>query len=615
MKKVLICATWMALMFTSCSKDMDFSAPSAPESQHAESVFGVKFAPSHTWSSTKTGDVAITANSTIKKVQVLSIVNGVREDGDTYMTMTVLNEAELNGNTQITLRYDAPTNNNGLYVAFISDDNYAVRKIEGNKVSLEATSQKVAKRAPLDEGIVLPTGEFKLAKTTPSYANERGWVPGELLYDMDEESYQQMKMTPVAYNEQTLKDLKDIVMAYFPQKGENLKFVKASGFYNENSYPISTGYEPIIVSPFYKQDGSDGKKGSDWGCEVYNSDLYYYYFKDEDLGSDPIAYIKSLPKYKAIPFNQYYTDKKEDNILGKRYSYALIYWGDGTPTLGETVGTFNFPKGYKIGFMVRSKTDYQENGKGKNGEFYLDGRMNEHINTYGMLGSAKSKLQNGEPRGAWMTIDNHLVLCFETGADTDFNEILMEVEGGIEGIIAFPEPDGNVFTYCFEDTDNGDYDMNDVVIKAIRKNNTTVEYSIIACGAHDELYVKNINSGAIQDSKEIHSLFGLTNEFVNTEKNAAKLAPITVQKTVLSTFSLSDPNTQPYIFNKTKNLERHISKEGEDPHGLMIPNDFLYPLEKVCVKDAYLEFNNWGQNYVLSTDWYTKPEDGKVYNK
>ena len=609
MKKVLFCVAWMALVFTSCSKDMNFSAPSDEQTKHAESVFGVQFAPDHTWSSTTTGDVVIKANSTVKKVQVLAITQGVREDDETYTSMSVLNETELNGNTQVTLRYDAPSNNEGLYVAFISDDNYAVRKMDGNTVSLETTAQKSARRSPQDDGIVLPTGEFKLSAAIPSYANKRGWVPGELLYEMSEENYQQMKMTPLAYNEQTLKNIKDIVMSYFPQKGENLKFVKASGFYNEKSYPIATGYEPIIISPFYKQDGAPK-----WGPEVYNSDLYYYYFKEEDLGSDPVAYIKSLPKYKAIPFNQYYNNQ-EDYVLGKRYSYALLYWGDGIPTIGETVGTFTFPKGYKIGFMVRSKTDYQENNRGKDGEFYLDGRLNDHINSYGMLGVAQKKLNDGEPRGTWITIDNHLVMCFETGADTDFNEILMEVEGGIEGIVAFPEPDGNVFTYCFEDTEKGDYDMNDVVIKATRKNNTTVEYSIIACGARDQLYVKNINSGSILDDAEIHSLFGLTNEFINTEKNATKRNPIKVTKTVPQTFSLADPNTQPYIFNKTKNLERHISKQGEDPHGIMIPNDFLYPLEKVCIKDAYLEFNNWGQNPVLSTDWYTKPIESKVYNK
>jgi LruC domain-containing protein len=57
-----------------------------------------------------------------------------------------------------------------------------------------------------------------------------------------------------------------------------------------------------------------------------------------------------------------------------------------------------------------------------------------------------------------------------------------------------------------------------------------------------------------------------------------------------------------------------ISRYGEDPHAIMIPYDFKYPLEKVCIKNAYGEFNNWGMNKVESTDWYTKPITENVWN-
>ena len=129
-----------------------------------------------------------------------------------------------------------------------------------------------------------------------------------------------------------------------------------SGFYNDNCYPITTGDEPILVTPVYKSD-----KAKQYGNEVYNSDLYYYYFKEENVGSDPQAYFESLPKYKAIPFNECFGET-EDDVIKKHGAYALIYWGDGTPTEG-TVGNYQFPEGYKIGFMVRAKTDFVENGK------------------------------------------------------------------------------------------------------------------------------------------------------------------------------------------------------------------------------------------------------------
>ena len=57
-----------------------------------------------------------------------------------------------------------------------------------------------------------------------------------------------------------------------------------------------------------------------------------------------------------------------------------------------------------------------------------------------------------------------------------------------------------------------------------------------------------------------------------------------------------------------------MSEKGQDPHGIMIPYDFAYPKEKVCIKNAYGQFMNWGQNPVSSTDWYEHPEDGKVMN-
>ena len=127
--------------------------------------------------------------------------------------------------------------------------------------------------------------------------------------------------------------------------------------------------------------------------------------------------------------------------------------------------------------------------------------------------------------------------------------------------------------------------------------------------------MKNINAGKIKDNAEVHNLFGVsdTKTFINTESGGTTYPAVTVTKTVGAEFKLADPTTAPYIYDATTGQEVKMSKIGEDPHGIMIPNDFKYPLEKVCIKNAYLEFNNWGQNSVTSTDWYTKPVPGKVY--
>jgi hypothetical protein len=392
-----------------------------------------------------------------------------------------------------------------------------------------------------------------------------------------------------------------MVFSYFKNGRiyKNLTRAKSSGLYNDKCYPLTTGSDPIILSPVYKNDGGYQ--------EVENSDLYYYYFKEDQVGSDPVAYFESLPKYKAIQFNQCIAD---DDVIEKHCAYALVYWGDGVPD-ENTVGSFYFPEGYKIGLMVRAKTT-AEGGK-KQGELYGDGRLNNYINFYDKCNFRSSNLGQDGPRIAWMTVDNRMLCCFESGTDSDFNDIILEVEGGVEEFIAIPQQEQNEYTFCFEDRDLGDYDMNDVVVKASRSGNK-VTWSIVACGAYDELYLMNIKSGKIQDNKEIHALFDKPQEtFINTVVGAEKLEPITVTKTVAADFSFMDDTKQPYIYNKTTGKTIKLSLAGQDPHGIMIPFDFKYPREKRAIHIAYPQFNNWGVNPVLSTDWYQKPNYNEVY--
>ena len=609
MNKMVFLAVLGSLTFASCSKDLDSNEPenanvvtSDDIKANVEKVFGVTFDPNHDWCSTTSGVVTIHSNSAVQKVRLYVCVEEINEDGETVTSMRVLNEKETQGQSTVTLNYDAPKDNLGLFVAFISDSQYTVKKVTDNTVSID--SHAMTRSLPTD--LIFPTGTFTLATVEESYASARGWNPGEKLYQLSD--YTAQKMTVGEYSQEFSDLFRTMVFSLLKngRKYNNLNIVKTNMDYNEKVYLETTGEEPIVISPVYKNDGG-------WK-EVVNSDLYYYYFKESDLGDDPVAYLKSLPKYKAIQFDQCI---KDDDVISRHASYALLYWGDGVPVTEQdanekkTVGKYDFPAGYKIGFMVRAKTTAEN--LAKQGELYADGRLNNDINNYGNFKS--SKMGTDGPRAAWLTLNDKMLLCWESGTDTDFNDIVMEVEGGVEGFISFPFPEYNEYTYCFEDTELGDYDMNDVVIKAVRKSDTQIQYSIVACGGWDELFVRNINVGAIKDDAEVHALFGKKPlQFVNTESDVAPASVITVTKTVPSTFSFLDSTTDPYIFNKTTGKTIYLSRKGEDPHGIMIPNDFKYPLEKVCIKDAYLEFNNWGKNSVSSTKWYTNPVIDKVRN-
>lgn len=614
MKKLLTFAATGLLVFASCSKTADLYDPTNVEpttttpteediNANVQKVFGVSFDPNHDWSSTVTGEVKIIANSSIKKVQVIAYVSEIGLDDEEVTSMRVMNEAELNGQTTVTLKYDAPAVNLGIFVAFISDSDYILKMVENGQANIA----DAAKTRGLPEGLILPTGEFAIGEAIPSYANERGWIPGEMLYGLSD--YTAQKMTPTAYSAEFTAAFRALVFSHFKngRSYNNLPLVISSGYYNDNAYPFTTGKDPIIISPVYKCDGCL-KTDTGYGYEIYNSDLYYFYFDENnaEYKANPVEFLQKLPKYKAIQFKDLYIEK-EDDVLEKRGSYALLYYGDGTPEVG-TKGSYTFPEGLSIGFMVRANTTFES--KKKQGELYGDGRLNNDINNYSKCNFKSSNLGTDGPRVAWITFQGKKLMCWESGTDTDFNDIILEVEGGVD-IPNIPiDPEYNTYTYCFEDTPVGDYDLNDVVIKAVRKSDTKVEYSIVACGAHDELYIKGIGI----DDKEVHSLFKAdTKTFVNTQKGGTPLTTDIVEWTVTKEFSIADPNTAPYIYDKTTNVTIKLSKKGEDPHGIMIPNDFKYPLEKVCIKDAYTEFNNWGKNPVTSTDWYTKPVTGNVY--
>jgi hypothetical protein len=428
---------------------------------------------------------------------------------------------------------------------------------------------------------------------------------------MSDDAYKAWKQAAEPYSAEYTQLFEDLIFSYLQNKVRNYDLIMESKLVNDKVYPVTTGNEPIIISPVYKRDQAER-----WGNEVWNSDLYYYYFKEEAL-ADFIAnnpdkteadFLNALPKYKAIPFNQHFGVKEDDNVE-KRASYTLIYWGDGEPQYG--VPGQAFPEGYKIGFMVRAKTISE--APRKQGELYGDGRLNNKINAWPNFSS--SKLGTDGPRAAWLNVEDRLFITFESGTDDDYNDIILEVEGGVDPISFIPEFERDFYTFCFEDRELGDYDMNDVVIRATRINETTVEYSIVACGAYDQLQVRNVNGATIKDDKEIHALFGApkTETFINTD-GSTPYEPVTDQVTVSNDFSFLNAATQPYIHNVTMGKDIKLSQKGEDPHGIMIPYAFRWPKEKTCIKDAYLRFNEWGQNSrINSTDWYKYPVEENVY--
>ncbi len=315
---------------------------------------------------------------------------------------------------------------------------------------------------------------------------------------------------------------------------------------------------------------------------------------------------------RSIWYMEPYTGSK--NIAIKDESYYVL------PLVINAVSNI-IPKGYRIGFMLRkskSKNEFNISivSDSNNGCCYGDRRLNQEINQFpGHFGIANSKYSMAidDPRMAVFEANGKVYLTFEDGSDCNFSDLIIELGGSVSPIGYIPDVFGQVYTFCFEDRDEGDYDLNDIVIKAVRMDATHVKYSIEACGGTDKVYLRNIGGKLLNEDTELHALFNATG-VVNVGSSHVDAVSEIIE--VDPSFSFADKKDIFYIYNATTGKEIHIAEMGEDPHAIMIPGDFRYPLEGTCIKDAYPAFINWSKDRTSDIDWYIDPEIGvKVYKQ
>ena len=631
-------------------------------------VFGTTFSADQDWSSTKKYTVSVTADAPmddIAKVQILTEAPYFNEDA------RVLNEATVSKGQSVSITYDCPSEYTDLVAACVDSKGiYYVAGFKAGDSSVKFTEVAKARTRAAYSLPDLPTASgLKMkyknshfsfnairaqmagtegASNTIDYWKNSDW-DNERLWMLSNEggnsTWKVEKQTiyrTVTITEEEKSGLQTVLEAVggkdahdATHKAINLNTIRNSPVYQlTNNYLVADGKAPITVTPVQLQT-------TDY---VYDN-LYYYYFKPSNLTGkseeEQITYLKNLPKIKCVDCKLVKTASGTASGNGdyfKVHEYVLPYYGDleSFTTNDVTVQDFTIPEGYYVGFMMRkSKTNYLDsytadndiyaNGtnyskktyEGKeDGEVYADGRLNKQINQYPFFHQAVDKgMELDDPRAAIFGANQKAYVMFEEGCDVNFMDLIVEVNGGLKEVDAAQQINNNVYTFCFEDRNLGDYDMNDVVIKAERLNISQVKYTVVACGAYDELYLRNINGQTLNTTTEIHALFGVNNlsTFINTQSK--NYEPVSEVITVDPSFSFTDFSKQIYIYNKTANYDVKLAQKGEDPHAIMIPCDFKYPIEKTCIKHAYTMFNSWGENPVTSTDWYLYPVSGKVFEE
>ena len=279
-----------------------------------------------------------------------------------------------------------------------------------------------------------------------------------------------------------------------------------------------------------------------------------------------------------------------------------------------------FKQGYNIGIMLRKGRDTtiasDKLTNRRNGCLYSYGELNKEINTFGDFNTAVTtySMQLNSPRIAVYQANNKSYLTFEDGSDTNFGDIIIESKSGVEKIEE-DEVDVEYMSYmmCFEDSPKADYDLNDVVLKFQRISDTEVKVSLVACGAYDELRLGGLNGKVLNGNTEIHEYFGVDQQtYINTDGRTTG-EPITEIFNIDENMPIWQFMRKVYIIDETTGIDIKLSEKGDSPCAIIVPGNINYPMEKVCITEAYPDFKAWVNNATENRDWYKNVEEKKVY--
>jgi hypothetical protein len=657
MTKKLFFILASSLLIASCSKHeiVPITPPSDDQQatkDRAKEILG-NIDPAQEWNSIKSGSVTITADAQLQdivKIQILTESPILNENAK------VLAEANVKKGESVTLSYDAPNVYSQLMAACVNKNGVYYQKVfnigETNVRFTSNTSSQVARRAAASEAPTFTT--LKLKKPRQSFNAQRTIHSDESAYSIWKDSkWENEQMWDLADNQTfdkgwkldemtnrghlfrdingfadgeqaTVEAIVNSALNKYDKSGwngkrNNLNSVRNSEYFKKNAnHIITNGKSPVTLIPIQA-----------YNDEFKQDHIYYYYFKDEDIpaGMSEEDYIKQLPKFKAIQVERVQTSQEKNAGAFYRRQEFLLPFFKNAPQEGNNAASAIFPAGYKIGFL-NQKYSGDSYTATNSGCVYGNGLLNYEVNHFGQFLSAMDKSKGGkidggmdftDPRIAMFTANNKTYMCFEEGSDCNFSDLVIEICGGFDEQNETPEPEAEAYTMCFEDRPNqADYDLNDVVIRCIRKSKTQLLLSLVACGGNDDVMIQGAE-GWNHNGKEVHAIFNASgagkdgNRFINTMSGGTRLEAVSALVTVPEGVTIPQYLKKIYIENKTMGKTIKIAQKGEPPFAVIVPLDFSYPMERQCITQAYKNFVQWAQNVNASEDWYLFEESDKIF--
>ena len=664
MKRFVFIIGGCLLVLSSCVKDFDAETYNKQKNEakivaNANRIFG-DIDPVQDWNSIATGTISVTVDATLNdivKVQILTESPFLNDNAK------VLAEADVKQGQTVSLSYDAPNAYKKLIAACVnSKGHYHIQVFNtgDQSVNFQQVSGSRAMRASKSDAPSFTTLKLnaphwslnalraqqgatcKISGTTYTVWANSNW--NDQMWDFADNQTFDGGWT--LDSNQNIGHIYRNIDGFAPGEKENIEIILNSLFFKKANDKYSTfgkknNARIIRKSPYVTQNNncvySDGINPitlipiQSYNTEFKLDRIFYYFYKPSEVpaGMSEVDYIKSLPKFKAIQVERVQSSTDGGNGTLYRKQEFLLPYIKGTPQEGVNEASAIFPKGYKIGFLCQKNKEGDYNyGDNLHGCVYADGRLNVEVNhikghflsaidkTLG--GNTKEGMQFDDPRMAMFTANNKTYICVEDGADCNFSDIVLEIGGGVDQLEEEPEVLTEAYTMCFEDRlETADYDLNDVVLRCSRVDNTTLELTLVATGANDNVYIHGAEGCEFND-QEVHAIFGIittekSNRFVNTEIGGTECAPVSSKVTVSEGVTIPQYLKNIYIENRSTGKEIRIPKQGEPPYAIIVPQDFEYPMEHTRITEAYGKFLEWARNANQDKDWYVFEDANQIF--
>ena len=606
MKKNLIFIA-LASILAACSHHTDSISETEYVKAHAEEQLGIKIAENQTWNMMTQG--------TVEFINVPEAYAGATkaifsEDPylDTLGTTAVIAYQE----EGTSISFEAPAHYEKLYAACIADNGkmllkpfqVGVTKVDMSANEFQLVNKAAESRATRSARAAAP--EFHSTINATLFA-DKGWGNDRFaLIDRGEYDVQFTSFNSYAENYRT----------FIPEGKNSTNVLKTyDEIYNFHWAIVGEEGSEVTIIPVHKESAQ------------YEYIGYFYSLPGEEIN------FKNVPKYVFAEGIEQDIKNQEDNYLAK--AYRLKYYDKN----GNE--SYTFPKGTKIYFFLHcfpSRKAYSWCNHSWDNNLPIDYYSFPDLNRDMLLHLNKEHNVNFNPYGGndnWeesprVTYFNRNGVNYvgmEDGTDMDYNDIVFMVRGDLED---FPNTDiimptkNQVYTYAFEDTKMGDYDMNDVVIRVWRDLNKKTELTVqlVATGAFDNLKVYYDDHGvkytapvALFGGKEVHEALGIkAASFGNTQTQNVSTYPTTNVAYDYKTFRYYKADF--YIVDETTGVEIHLPAAqgitGSAPYAVCIPSAWQWPLERISIKDAYKEFTGYAANPDVNKGWYAG-EKGNVF--